>query len=143
MKRKINFSFLTININRITPPPPSVVVSEKKKEINFPAGFEIKTDFTDQNKLIYNKKNHFGDIVLTQPSQVHEFVIYQLLTSKQKIRGINFVVKDPVRVIIDIQIQIYWWDKLLNKKWWVRSCNQMSKIISDRMPNGICKVTLL
>jgi hypothetical protein len=110
-------------------------------------GFAVKTDFTDSHKLLRQKKNM---TTLTQPSQVHEFIIYHLLTYYQ-IRGINFVVKDPVSILIEIQIQILWKHKVrdwlyslipfyYHKKNWNNVCRDLTKMVSEMMPVGFCNI---
>lgn len=101
-----------------------------------PGGFEVQTNFSNRSQLMRSKNELY---VLSCPSQVHEFVIKDLITNYQ-VKGINFVVKDPVKNFIEVQVQISWWDGLFNKDRWRRVCSNLSKKVSTKMPVGICNV---
>ena len=102
-------------------------------------GFQIKTDFTKSETLIRLKKKD-RMIILAQPSQVHEFVIQLILSRRYRIKGINFVVKDPYRILIVIQIQLTWFDRLFNKLMWERRCQDLTRMVSEMMPIGLCTI---
>lgn len=142
LDKPFNIQFnLNINRNQI------IKIENHNHTPMAPGGYGIKTDFTNSHQLLRQKKEM---IVLTQPSQVHEFVIYHLLTYHQ-IKGINFVVKDPVKILIEIQIQILWKDSVRDrffelipfynhKKNWKRVCYELTKMVSEKMPIGMCTI---
>src|SRR5690606_27619773 len=125
-------------INRLVYPDP--FEESKVVELAMPTldNFSVKTDFTRSHKLLRHRKNQM--VVLAAPSQVHEFIIHYLLTNHKKIKGINFVVRNPARMIIEIQIQITKWDKIFRKKKWRKRCWEMSKMVSGMMPVGLCNI---
>lgn len=142
MTDKRNFILFNITINRTV-----YIRSEEmfKTETNnnlsiSPDGFQIKTDFKKRQELIRQKKKSESILSFNQASQVHEFVIQQILSNYHTVKGINFVVKDPERILIEVQIQLSWWDKFLNKGQWRRVCHDMSKFISSKMPIGLCNI---
>ena len=101
---------------------------------------KFKTDFTQSDKMIRSRHVMTS---LNQPSQVHEFVVQLILSRRYNILGINFVVKDPCRNIIEIQIQLDWWERTFNKERNAKICREMSRLVSQLMPIGLCTITLM
>jgi hypothetical protein len=101
-------------------------------------GYQFKTDLT---KVTRQQRRQSNEIIsFNQPSQVHEYVVQHLLSHYPSVKGINCFVKDRERNVIEIQIQLSWWDKFLNKHRWNQVCQDMSRFISTRMPIGICTI---
>lgn len=100
--------------------------------------YSVRTDFSEPHTLLRHKKNEM--ISLNQASQVHEYVIHHFLSYHKGIKGLNFVVKDPVRILIEVQIQLGGWDSMFNRHYWDRVCRDLSKKVSMMMPVGLCNI---
>lgn len=140
MKEK-QFVLFNITINRnIHPeyPEADVIV---QPDLSTSSELSVRTDFSNSKSLLRKRKNTM--VTLNVPSQVHEFIIHYLLTHYPNIKGINFLVKDQVRVIVIIQIQLYWWQKVFEKDLWTRRCWNMTKMVSEMMPVGYCTIKFI
>lgn len=143
MTDKRNFILFNITINRtIQIRSGETYKTETNNNLTIsPDVFAVRTDFTNSQKLIRKTKKDSNDILsFNQASQVHEFVIQYILAHYQTVKGINFVVKDPERILIEIQIQLSWWEKFINKGIWNQRCRQLSTLISSKMPVGLCNI---